>query len=63
MSVALIDSGVDMDSNYQVRHRVNFLNDASEITYLDNESGHGTSIANVMTEINPNIIINTIITI
>ena len=60
MSVALIDSGVDMDSNYQVRHRVNFLNDASEITYLDDESGHGTSIANVMTEINPNIIIESL---
>ena len=52
--IAVLDSGIDIKEEYQIVHQVNFVKDEQEVvSYLEDSSGHGTSIASVISEIAP----------
>lgn len=53
--VAVMDSGVDLISGVPVKERVNLVEGEQDFTfYMEDMSGHGTAVANIITQINEN---------
>lgn len=54
VKIAIMDSGIDPSEDVNVVHRVNLVEQEQEITtFLEDVTGHGTSIAGVISDINP----------
>lgn len=56
INVAVLDSGVDTNEDYNVCKRINLVKDEQKIVpYFEDLTGHGTSVVSIMTDINPNV--------
>ena len=54
VKIAVLDSGVDFISDIPVEKSINLVEDEQDITYYMNDmTGHGTSVASVIHEIDP----------
>lgn len=54
VKVAVLDSGIDFISDVTVEKSVNLVEDERDITYYMNDmTGHGTSMASIITAMNP----------
>ena len=58
VKIAVLDSGIDFISDVPVEKSINLVEDEQDITYYMNDmTGHGTSVASVIHEIDPNALI------
>ena len=58
VKVGVLDSGIDFISDVPVQKSINLVEDEQNVTfYMNDLTGHGTSIASIIHEINPNALI------
>lgn len=56
IKVALMDSGIDVSEEVNVVERINLVDNEKQIaSYYEDVTGHGTSVAGIIADINPDI--------